>query len=196
VLAMNNQTYERLPGDLKSAFDSNSGQVAASMAGAMWDLEAKAVAGAARDRGEAVVVIGGNDLAHWRRATEPVIAAWQKQMKERKLDGGKLLAEVHALVTKYVDEPEPQAPQTARRPEQPSEQKIVTEPPPESAQPKPEAFTRPKADAPALEAAASPPPATSAAPPAPEPPATSTTSVPPAQPAPVAPKQKAFDIPL
>jgi TRAP-type transport system periplasmic protein len=194
VLAMSNQAYERLPRDVKNAFDNNSGQVLASMAGAMWDLEAKAVAGAARDRGEAVVVIGGNELAHWRKATEPVIAAWQKQMKERKLDGGKLLAEVHALVTKYADEPEPQAPQTARRPEQPSEQKIVTEPAPsESAQPKPEAFTRPKADAPALEAAASPPPPASAAPPAPEP---SASSAPPAQPAPVAPKQKAFDIPL
>jgi TRAP-type transport system periplasmic protein len=196
VLAMNNQTYERLPGDLKAAFDNNSGQVAASMAGAMWDLEAKAAVGATRDRGEAVVVIGGNDLAHWRRATEPVIAAWQKQMKERKLDGGKLLAEVRALVTKYVDEPEPQAPQTARRPEPPSEQKIATEPSPESAQAKPGAFTRPKADAPALEAAASPPPATSVAPPAAEPAAPSVAPALPT-PAPVAaPKQKAFDIPL
>jgi TRAP-type transport system periplasmic protein len=199
VLAMSNQTYERLPRDLKSAFDSNSGQVAAGMAGAMWDLEAKAVAGAARDRGEEVVIIGGNDLPRWRKATEPVIAAWQKQMKERKLDGGKLLAEVHALVTKYVDEPEPQAPQTARRPEPPAEQKIATEPPPESAQPKPEAFTRPKADAPALEAAAWPPSATAAAPTAPGPPASSVAPAPPAQPAPApvaAPQQKAFDIPL
>jgi TRAP-type transport system periplasmic protein len=199
VLAMSNQAYERLPRDLKSAFDNNSGQVAADMAGAMWDLEAKAVAGAARDRGEEVVVIGGNDLTHWRKATEPVIAAWQKQMKERKIDGGKLLAEVHALVTKYADEPEPQAQQTARRPEPPSEQKIATEPPPESAQPTPEAFTRPKADAPALEAAASPPSATGAAPTVPEPPASLVTPAPPAQlaPAPVAaPKQKAFDIPL
>jgi TRAP-type transport system periplasmic protein len=197
VLAMSNQAYERLSREAKSAFDDNSGQVAASMAGAMWDLEAKAVAGAARDRGEAVVVIGGNDLTHWRKATEPVIAAWQKQMKERRLDGGKLLADVHALVSKYADEPEPQAPQTARRPEPPAEQKIVTEPPPESAQPKPEAFTRPKADAPALEAAASPPSATT--PPAPEPPASSVMPVPPMQPAPApvaAPKLKAFDIPL
>ena len=67
-----------------------------------------------------VVVIGGNNLTHWRKATEPVIAAWQKQMKERRLDGGRLLADVHALVSKYADEPEPEAPQTARRPEQPS----------------------------------------------------------------------------
>ena len=70
------------------------------MAGAMWDLEAKAVAGAARDRGEPVVVIGGEEIVRWRKATEPVIAAWQKQMRERKLDGGKLLADVHASAGK------------------------------------------------------------------------------------------------
>jgi TRAP-type transport system periplasmic protein len=78
VLAMSNQAYERLPREAKSAFDDNSGQVAASMAGAMWDLDAKAVASAARDRGEEVVVIGGNDLTHWRKATEPVIAAGER----------------------------------------------------------------------------------------------------------------------
>jgi len=148
VLAMNKQAYERLPQEAKIAFDDNSGQPAASLAGAMWDLEAKAIAGAARDRGETVVVISGNDLVRWRRATEPVIAAWQKQMKERKLDGGKLLAEVHALLAKYADEPEPQA-QAARRPQQPPEQKAVTESPPsDAAQPKSEAVPPPKADPP------------------------------------------------
>ena len=44
VLAMNNASYDRLPRDLKTVIDNNSGQVAASMAGAMWDLEAKTVA--------------------------------------------------------------------------------------------------------------------------------------------------------
>jgi TRAP-type C4-dicarboxylate transport system substrate-binding protein len=100
VLAMNRQAYDRLPRDLKTVIDNNAGQPAASMAGAMWDLEAKAVAGAARDRGEPVVVISGEEMAPWRKATEPVIAAWHKQMKERKLDGDKLLADVHALLAK------------------------------------------------------------------------------------------------
>src|SRR5262249_16364452 len=63
VLAMSRLAYDRLPRDLKTAIDSNSGQTAASMAGAMWDLEAKAVAGAARDRGEPVVVISGEEAA-------------------------------------------------------------------------------------------------------------------------------------
>jgi TRAP-type transport system periplasmic protein len=199
VLAMNKQAYERLPREARTAIDDNSGQPAATMAGAMWDLEATAIAGAAHDRGDPVVVIGGPELARWRKGTEPVIAAWQKQMRERKLDGGKLLAEVPALLAKYAGEPEPQA-QAARRPAQPAEQKAVTEPPPsEAAQPKPEAVTPPKADTSSLEAAASPPPAAAAAPAPAEAPAASMPSPPAAQPQPApvaAPKPKAFDIPL
>ena len=190
VLAMNKQAYERLPRDLKTVIDDNSGQTAAGMAGAMWDLEASAVAGVARDRGDDVVILSGEELAPWRKATAPVIALWHKQMGERKLDGRSLLAAVNSLLAKYADEPEPEPPQAARPVEQPVEQQADTEPKPQTAPPRPEAFTRPKADAPAAEAAA--PPATaaqpSAAPPAPV-----------AKPAPApvaAPKPKELDIPL
>ena len=200
VLAMNKQAYERLPHELKTVIDSNSGQTGAGMAGTMWDLEASAVAGAARDRGDDVVVLSGEALSPWRKATEPVIALWQKQMTERKLDGDKLLAGVNSLLTKYADEPEPEPPQAVRPVEQPAEQQAVTEPKePQTAPAKPEAFTRPKADAPAAEAIAAPsassapPSAASAAPTAP-----ASSAPPPASaPAPVvAPKPKELDIPL
>jgi TRAP-type transport system periplasmic protein len=195
VLAMNKPAYERLPRDLKAVIDDNSGQAAAGLAGAMWDVEAKAVAGITRDRGDLVVVMSAEETAPWRRATEPVIAAWQKQMKERKLDGGKLLASVEALLAKYAEEPEPDAPQPAR----PAEGEASTEPqqPQAAAQVKPEGFTRPKADAPSAEAAAQPAPplrpssmpapAVSAAPPAP---------VARPVPAPVVAPPKELDIPL
>lgn len=210
VLAMNRQAYDRLPRDLKTVIDNNAGQPVASMAGAMWDLEAKAVAGAARDRGEPVVVISGEGMAPWRKATEPVIAAWHKQMKERKLDGDKLLADVHVLLAKYAEEPEPEPPQAPRPVEQPAEQQAVTEPP-QTAEPRSHGFRRPRADAPAVEAAAPPtsaqqpssmpPPATPSpsAPPAPSPTASAAPTVPAAKPAPApvaAPKLKELDIPL
>jgi TRAP-type transport system periplasmic protein len=210
VLAMNRQGYDRLPRDLKTVIDNNAGQPAASMAGAMWDLEAKAVAGAARDRGEPVVVISGEEMAPWRKATEPVIAAWHKQMKERKLDGNKLLADVHALLAKYAEEPEPEPPQAPRPVEQPGEQQAVTEPP-QTAEPRSHGFRRPRADAPAVEAAAPPtsaaqpssmPPSATpspSAPPAPSPTASAAPTVPAAKPAPApvaAPKLKELDIPL
>jgi TRAP-type C4-dicarboxylate transport system substrate-binding protein len=210
VLAMNRQAYDRLPRDLKTVIDNNAGQPVASMAGAMWDLEAKAVAGAARDRGEPVVVISGEGMAPWRKATEPVIAAWHKQMKERKLDSDKLLADVHVLLAKYAEEPEPEPPQAPRPVEQPAEQQAVTEPP-QTAEPRSHGFRRPRADAPAVEAAAPPTSAqqpssmppwatpSPSAPPAPSPTASAAPTVPAAKPAPApvaAPKLKELDIPL
>jgi TRAP-type C4-dicarboxylate transport system substrate-binding protein len=125
VLAMNKQVYERLPRDLKTVIDSNAGQAAAGMAGAMWDLEAKTVAGIVRDRGDAITMLTADDVGRWRKTTEPVIVAWQKQMKERKLDGGKLIASVQALLAKYAGEPEPQQ----SPPPQPSEQKVPSKRP-------------------------------------------------------------------
>jgi hypothetical protein len=158
----------------------------------MWDIDAKAVAGTARDRGDLVLVMSAEEAAPWRKATEPVIAAWQKQMKERKLDGGKLLAGVEALLAKYAEEPEPDAPQPAR----PEEPEAVTEPqqPQPTAQIKPEGFTRPRADAPAADASVQPAPALRPSlPPAPTVPAAPPAPV--AKPAPVA-LPKELDIPL
>ena len=91
---MNKAAYERLPRDLKTVIDNNAGQATAAMAGVMWDVEARAVAETARGRGDPITVLTADEGAPWRKAAEPVIAAWQKQMKERKLDGGKLIAAV------------------------------------------------------------------------------------------------------
>ncbi len=150
VLAMNKAAYDRLPRELKTAIDNNSGQIAAGMAGAMWDLEAAAVADLVRQRGDAVTMLTAEQNAPWRKATEPVIAAWLRQMRERKINGGKLVAGARALVAKYANEPEPQPePTIAAQPEQPSQAKAET----------------PKADAPAAAPVAKTAPAAKPAPP-------------------------------
>jgi TRAP-type C4-dicarboxylate transport system substrate-binding protein len=165
VLAMNRGAYDRLPRPLKSVIDANSGQPAAGMAGAMWDVEAAGAVALARERGDAVTVLPPKEVLRWRRATEPVIAAWVKQMKERRIDGDKLLADIRELLEKYAGEPEPQ-PQPPPRPSpQPApEQKVVAQP-----QPRPEAKVEPPkaaapAPAPAATPAAKPPPAAAARP--------------------------------
>lgn len=108
VLAMNKPAYERLPHDLKTVIDNNSDDLAAGMAGTMWDLQAYAVAENVAESGDVIVTLLPQAVAHWRRATEPVTAAWLKDMKEAKLDGGKMIASAHALLTKYAILPEPQ----------------------------------------------------------------------------------------
>ena len=125
VLAMNGAAYNRLPRDLKSIVDANSGQLAAGMAGAMWDLKAVAVVEMVGRAGDTVVSLLPEAVAHWRTATEPVIGAWLKQMKAQKVDSGKLLDSARAAIAKYVDEPDPQPPQPQR---QPAEDKVGVNP--------------------------------------------------------------------
>jgi TRAP-type transport system periplasmic protein len=142
VLAMNKTIHDRLPRDLKMIIDNNSGQVAAGMAGAMWDIEAKAVANMVRDRGDPITVLAAEEVSHWRKATEPVIAAWLKEIKTHKVDGGKLIASATTLMAKYANEPEPQAAQLP-------EQKVVTQPP-QRPEAKAQVSAMPKADAPSI----------------------------------------------
>lgn len=118
VLAMNQDAYDRLPRDLKTVIDNNSGQLAAGMAGTMWDLQASAVAQNAAQTGDVIVTLLPEAVAHWRKTTDPVIAAWLKDMKEQKVDGGKLIASAHALLAKYENLPEPQPSQFSPAPEQ------------------------------------------------------------------------------
>jgi TRAP-type C4-dicarboxylate transport system substrate-binding protein len=123
VLAMNKTAYQKLPAELQKIIETNSGQSAAGMAGAMWDVQAKAVADTVSQRGDRMVTLAPEAVAHWRKATAPVIDIWMKQMKGRKVDGEKLLASAHSLFEKFANEPEPQPPSP---PPQPSQQPAET----------------------------------------------------------------------
>jgi TRAP-type C4-dicarboxylate transport system substrate-binding protein len=101
ILAMNKEKYESLPPELKKVMDANSGQALATMAGQMWDAEAKAVEEVVRKRGNSITAISADEAGRWRKATEPVIEAWVKQSKDRGIDGAKLLEAARALVAKY-----------------------------------------------------------------------------------------------
>ena len=118
LLAMNKAAYDRLPRELKSVIDSNSGQVAAAMAGAMWDQQAAAVANMVVERGDLIVTLLPEAVARWRKATEPVIDAWRKETKEQKIDAGKLIAAANALLAKYANAPEPLSSQVSQSPHQ------------------------------------------------------------------------------
>jgi TRAP-type transport system periplasmic protein len=145
VLAMNKASYDRLPHDLKIVIDNNSGQPAAAMAGAMWDIQAAAVANMVIERGDLIVTLLPEAVARWRKAAEPVIDAWRKEIRELKGDGTKLLAAARALLAKYANEPEPAPSQTSLQ-TQPAGQQAVAQPaqpaptsPPKVANPPPSA---------------------------------------------------------
>ncbi len=128
MLVMNKMAYAKLPEDIRKIIDDNSGQVAASMAGGMWDRKAKAVADAVAGGGGAIVTLSPEEAVPWRKAVEPVLDVWVKEMRARRMDGEKLLASARSLLAKYAGEPEPVAPQLSQsaQPAQPAH-------PPESA---------------------------------------------------------------
>jgi len=175
VLAMNKATHDRLPRELKSVIDSNSGQVAAAMAGAMWDQQAAAVANMVVERGDLIVTLLPEAVARWRKATEPVIDAWRKEIREQKIDGAKLIAAANVVLANYANTPEPQASQAS----QPKQQQPVGQ----TAQPQAPASAAPKPASPTASAApSSSQPVrsavkpTAAAPQPPQPPAQAATS--------------------
>jgi TRAP-type C4-dicarboxylate transport system substrate-binding protein len=169
ILAMNKRSYERLPAELKKAIDDNSGEAAAGMAGAMWDGEAESVAGNARERGDTLTTLAPEEAARWRKATDPVIESWLKHMKERRIDGGKLLASARTLIAKYEEEPQPQregrpAPKPEAKPEAEPEAKPLANPQPTA---RPEGQSAPAAVEPPKTSTPRPPPPPTPSPPPP-----------------------------
>jgi TRAP-type transport system periplasmic protein len=101
VLAMNKAKYDSLPADLKKVIDQNAGQAFATLAGKMWDEQALAVEDMVKKRGNTITTLSAEEAARWRKATEPVAEAWIKQVKDKGLDGGKLIETARGLIAKY-----------------------------------------------------------------------------------------------
>lgn len=100
-LAMNKAKYDGLPPDLKAALDKNSGMVFARLAGNMWDDAGALVLERVKKRGNTIITITEEEKAKWVKACEPVRTAWIAQVKEKGLDGNKLIEQAKALVAKY-----------------------------------------------------------------------------------------------
>jgi TRAP-type C4-dicarboxylate transport system substrate-binding protein len=100
-LAMNKAKYDGLPADLKAVLDKNSGMKFAELAGNMWDDAGALVLERVKKRGNTLITISADEKAKWITATRPVIDAWITQVKDKNLDGGKLIEQAKALVAKY-----------------------------------------------------------------------------------------------
>ncbi len=100
-LAMNKAKFESLPADLKDVIEKNSGMKFAELAGNMWDTAGAEVLEMVKKRGNTISSISEDEKQRWIKACDPVHDAWIKQVKEKGLDGGKLIEQARALVSKY-----------------------------------------------------------------------------------------------
>jgi TRAP-type C4-dicarboxylate transport system substrate-binding protein len=101
ILAMNRAKYEGLPAEVRRALDANSGMAAAEMAAKPWDEQGEQVEQMVRKRGNQIITITEEEKQRWIGATQPVVAGWLAQMRERGVDGGRLLEDARALIAKH-----------------------------------------------------------------------------------------------
>jgi TRAP-type C4-dicarboxylate transport system substrate-binding protein len=99
VLAMNNNSYNNLPDDLKAVMDANSGMEFSVFAGgtqADADGPARQVA---VDLGNNIVTVDAATAeAEWLPVVEPIIADWVAEMDGKGKDGQALIDEARALM--------------------------------------------------------------------------------------------------
>jgi TRAP-type transport system periplasmic protein len=106
ILAMNRARYDAMPADLRAVLDANSGQVAADMAGRVWDQQGPEVRGmVSRRQGNSIIAITEAEKQRWVETTRPVHTAWVASMRERNMDGAALIEQARALIAKHAGAP-------------------------------------------------------------------------------------------
>lgn len=101
VLAMNKDTYESLPDDLRTVIDDNSGLEFSIFAGgtqADADGPAREIA---VDADNNIVTLTEEETQVWREASQPIYDAWIADMDSKGIDGQALIDEARALMEAY-----------------------------------------------------------------------------------------------
>ncbi|MBO3759238.1 TRAP transporter substrate-binding protein [Ciceribacter sp. L1K23] len=101
VFAMNKDSYDALPDDLKKVIDDNSGQELARLFGKAMDegdIRGKDIAEKA---GNTIITLDEAETARWKAAGEAVTKAWIAEMDGKGMDGTGLYNDALALIQQY-----------------------------------------------------------------------------------------------
>ncbi|MDP2249996.1 MAG: C4-dicarboxylate ABC transporter, partial [Hydrogenophaga sp.] len=94
-------SYDKLPADLKKVIDNNSGVETAAFFGRAMDEGDKVGLEVAQKAGNNIVALDAAETKRWQTAAKAVEADWVNEMKGKKIDGAKLLAEARALIARH-----------------------------------------------------------------------------------------------
>jgi TRAP-type transport system periplasmic protein len=98
LFAMNRESYDNLPDDLKAVIDDNSGYETSGWVGRVMDEGDAPARDVAVERDNTIVQIEGEELERWQEAAQPVIDEWVAEMDERGIDGQELIDALTALI--------------------------------------------------------------------------------------------------
>lgn len=100
IIAMNKDSYAKLPDDLKKVIDDNSGAALSDWLAEIWDAAELPGIAKAKESGE-VITMSEAEVAKLRAKIEqPVIDRWVGEMKAKGVDGQALVDEARALIAK------------------------------------------------------------------------------------------------
>lgn len=102
IIAMNKDSYAKLPADLKKVIDNNSGLALSDWLAEIWDAAEVPGIAKAKASGE-IITMSEAEVAKLRAKVEqPVIDRWVGEMDKKGVDGAALVAEARALIKKYT----------------------------------------------------------------------------------------------
>ena len=100
-ISMNQGTWERLPDDLKTVVQDNSGEDFAREVGQVWRDSEDGGIKIAIDSGNELITLTEEEMAAFRQAMEPVVARWVEEVTAAGIDGQALVDAARAAIAKH-----------------------------------------------------------------------------------------------
>lgn len=101
IIAMNKDSYGKLPDDLKKVIDDNSGMALAEWLAEVWDGAEVPGMEKCKASGEIITMDPAEAAKLRAKVEQPVIDRWIAEMKDKDVDGQALVDEARALIAKY-----------------------------------------------------------------------------------------------
>lgn len=101
IFAMNRDSYEALPDDLRQVIDDNSGPDVAALFGRAMDEVDVIGRGVAEQAGNTLVTLDAAETARWQEIAEQTEQDWIAEMSAKGIDGAALAADARARIEKY-----------------------------------------------------------------------------------------------
>ena len=103
IWAMNKDSYNALPDDLKAIIDANSGIETSAWAGRAMDEGDDVGEKVVRDNGNTVYTMDDATVAELRKIGDKLTEDWIAEMTAKGLDGAAMVSDAKALIAKYSD---------------------------------------------------------------------------------------------
>lgn len=101
ALVMNQNSYDRLPDDLKAVIDANSGAELVRLLGILMDEADLPGIEIAQNLGNSIIELDEAETARWRTAAQPSVDAWIAEMNANGHDGQALYDRAVELVREH-----------------------------------------------------------------------------------------------